>query len=157
MKIFTVIAPHADDEIIGCYELLASGLVKTVLFPNGDVIEEAERSSEHFLFTRGLIDDEDFYNKHERIYVFPDPYFETHPKHRELGALGESLLRQQRQVLFYTTNMSAPYIHEVTQPKIKLHCLNTLYPRKRSLWDYEHKYFLFEGLTQWLVKWDHLL
>jgi len=154
MKNFTIIAPHADDEIIGCYELLASGLVKSVLFPDRVTMEEAEASSEHFLFTRGLIEDEDFYRFNERVYVFPDPYFEAHPKHRELGSLGEALLRQDRHVIFYSTTMSAPYIHEVSQAVIKQVCLNKLYPKKAKLWEYEHKYFLFEGYNEWIVKWD---
>ena len=38
---YVIIAPHADDEIIGCYELLVTGKVDTVAFPNNDIIEEA--------------------------------------------------------------------------------------------------------------------
>jgi len=152
---YIIIAPHADDEIIGCYELLASGLVAKVLFPDDVALTEANASSEHFLFGRQLIEDHDFYNGHY-IYLFPDPYFEAHPKHRELGSLGEGLLRQDRQVIFYSTTMSAPYIHEVSQPEIKRHCLSKLYPKKHSLWEYEHKYFLFEGYNQWVIKWDAL-
>lgn len=154
---YTIIAPHADDEVIGCHELLQDGHVKSVLYATVKDLEEAGRVSEHFMFSRGLIEDEDFYSSPDKIYLFPDPYFETHPKHRELGFLGESLLRQHRQVIFYSTNMLAPYIHEVTEPRIKQHCLNTFYSSKHSLWEYEHKYFLFEGYNQWIVKWDDLL
>ena len=153
-KKYVIVAPHADDEIIGCYELLQSGLVVRVLFPNHTALNEATKSSEHFFFSRGLIEDEDFYSSPETSYLFPDPHFETHPKHRELGFLGESLLRQQRQVIFYSVNMLAPYIHEVCEPKIKQHCLNKLYSSKSSLWGYDHKYFLFEGYNQWIIKWD---
>jgi hypothetical protein len=153
---YIIIAPHADDEIIGCYELLATGMVKSVLFPDETALKEAEKSSEHFLFSRGHIEDEDYYKSLEITYVFPDPYFETHPKHRELGSLGESLLRQHRHVIFYSTTMSAPYIHEVTQPALKRQCLNKLYPTKKDLWAYEHKFFLFEGYNKWILKWDDL-
>lgn len=153
---YVIVAPHADDEIIGCYELLSSGLVARVLFPNGQALGESALSGEHFLFGRKLIEDEDFYHSLEITYVFPDPYFEVHPKHRELGSLGESLLRQHRHVIFYNTTMSAPYVHEASQPAFKRECLNKLYPSKKDLWRYQHKYFLFEGYNKWIMKWDDL-
>jgi hypothetical protein len=154
MTKYIIVAPHADDEIIGCYELLASDLVARVLFPNDKELTEANASSEHFLFGRQLIEDHDFYNC-QYLYLFPDPIHEIHPEHRRIGMLGEELLRAERQVIFYSTNMLAPYIHEVTQPAIKRNCLNTLYPTKRFLWEYENKYFLFEGYNQWIIKFNH--
>jgi hypothetical protein len=150
---YIIVAPHADDEIIGCYELLSRGLVDTVLFPNDKQLEEAVNSSEHFMFTRTLFDDYDC-EKQGKIFLFPDPTYELHPNHKYLGHLGEELLRRGQEVIFYTTNMLAPYIHEVSQPLIKQKCLNTLYPTKKDLWEFEHKYFLFEGYTQWLMKWQ---
>ena len=151
MKKYVIIAPHADDEIIGCFKLLSTGLVETVLLPDNKQLNEAVPSGEHFGFSLKLIEDFDFYLLVNKIFLFPDPIYETHPEHRKLGMLGEELCRIGQEVIFYTTNMLAPYIFESTQPAIKRKCLNMLYPTKKSLWEYEHKYFLFEGYTQWLV------
>jgi hypothetical protein len=149
MKRYVIIAPHADDEIIGCYSFLAAGLVDSVMFQARAAMEEAISASEHFGFNIKSI--EDFKSDKSKIYLFPDPIYETHPDHRELGAIGEGFLRGGEAVIFYTTNMSAPYIFELPQAAIKRKCLDALYPTKKSLWEYEHKYFLFEGYTRWLV------
>ena len=153
MKKYIIVAPHADDEVIGCYELLASGLVKTVMFPTRQSMEEAIPSSEHFGFD---IKSTEFIGTvlQNSIYLFPDPTYELHPEHRRLGSIGEELLRAGQDVIFYTTNMLSPYIHEVTDMFAKRSCLNTLYPKKADLWAYDHKYFLFEGYTKWIMKWE---
>ena len=151
MNKVTIIAPHADDEIIGCWELLTLGLVESVLFISEQAMEEAIPSSEYFGFNIGMADGTFNYGK---TFLFPDPTYELHPEHRRLGMLGEEVLRAEGKVVFYSTNMSAPYIHEVTAPLNKLSALNNLYPKKASLWAYDHKYYLFEGYTKWIMKWD---
>lgn len=148
---YIIIAPHADDEIIGCYELLSLGLVAKVLFPTTIAMEEGNDSSEHFMFGRQILDE--FVFSANYTYLFPDPTYELHPEHRKIGALGEQLLRVGQSVIFYSTNMNAPYIHEVRQPALKRKCLEELYPTKCTLWYYEHKYFLFEGYNKWIMKW----
>jgi hypothetical protein len=154
MKKYVIVAPHADDEIIGCYELLLTGLVDSVIFGNSQACEEAILSSEHFGFNIKCLDDIE--TDITKIFLFPDPTYELHPEHRRLGSIGEELLRAGQAVVFYTTNMLAPYIHEVTQPLIKRKCLGTLYPKKNALWVYDYKYFLFEGYTKWIVQNDWL-
>ncbi len=145
-------APHADDEIIGCYELLASGLVHTVVYGTEEAMNEAVECAEHFDFKATCAEDYDFdiiFDKH--ILVFPDPYFEQHPEHRKWGAIGEALLREGREVQFYTTNMNAPYIHEVELSGKKKSSLNEFYSKKSSLWKFDHRYWLFEGRVQWII------
>jgi hypothetical protein len=149
MRKYVIVAPHADDEIIGCYSFLAAGLVDSVMFQARAAMEEAIPSSEHFGFNIKSI--EDFKDDRTKIFLFPDPTYETHPDHRELGSIGEGFLRGGEAVIFYNTNMLAPYIHEVSLAAFKRKCLDTLYPNKKDLWTYEHKYFLFEGYTRWLV------
>ena len=63
-KRFILIAPHADDEVIGCYEFLQKGLVVRVLFPNDKIMTEAFCSSDHFRFGRELIEDHKWSNKY---------------------------------------------------------------------------------------------
>jgi hypothetical protein len=151
-KEYVIVAPHADDEIIGCYSLLKTGKVKKVVFGTVGAMMEAEASSHNFDFSAHSLDNYDFDTNPNEVLFFPDPTTETHPEHRRIGMLGEELLRAGREVVFYSTNMSAPYISEQQASANKLRCLNNLYPLKKALWKYEHKYFLFEGYTLWIMK-----
>lgn len=152
MKKYIIIAPHADDEIIGGYGFLSSGKVDTVAFCNKEALIEAIPSSQHFGFKIELFTPEVLEKHKDKIFLFPDPTYELHPEHRSAGNIGEAFLRTGKAVIFYVTNMLSPYIHEVPQAAIKRHCLNTLYPGKASLWECDYKYFLFEGYTQWIIK-----
>ena len=64
--------------------------------------------------------------------------------------MGESMARQGLDVLFYTTQMNVPYIREVQDSGAKKVLLNSVYFGQSSLWEYEHKYFLFEGYCKWI-------
>ena len=88
--------------------------------------------------------------KKENTFYFPDPIFETHPCHRAHGAVGESFARGGFDVVFYTTNMTAPYVHEVKNPTLKDAKLSKCYPSQKDLWKYEKKYILFEGYCKWI-------
>jgi hypothetical protein len=154
MKNYVIIAPHADDEIIGCHEVLCTNLVKTVIFGTPEGVEEALASSDYFRFERLCFQTSEYVFDKENIYLFPDPTYELHPLHRTLGALGEKILRDGFEVIFYSTNMSAPYIFEVLSPDVKRDRLNILYTSKRTLWEFEHKYFLFEGYVKWKMLFD---
>ena len=150
---YIIVAPHADDEIIGCYEFLLTGQVDLVLFNTRQAEVEALISSDLFGFRTGSIEDlGEVSERNDRTFLFPDQTYETHPDHRKLGSLGEDILRAGQPVIFYSTNMLAPYIHEVYAPVNKKSALNTCYNNKRTLWEYDHKYYLFEGYTQWILK-----
>ena len=149
-----IIAPHPDDEIIGCSQILEK--TKPIIIYDGDTPpdrrEEVKKLKEHTevkiqLFQKSI--PPNFLSKDCVLYI-PDPYFETHPLHRRWGAIGEQVAREGHNVVFYTTNMNAPYIHEVSNPAGKESLLNTVYDSQRDLWRYEKKYILFEGYVQWL-------
>ena len=152
-KKYVIFAPHADDEVIGCHDLLLTGQVEKILFASRDITsDELIKVSSEFNCQVDLFDYS--HVPEQRILLFPDPVYEIHPLHRQLGHIGESLLRELKsEVIFYTTNMNAPYIYEVEFPSKKKSCLMKIYPHKASLWKYEHKYFLFEGYTKWIRKW----
>ena len=80
----------------------------------------------------------------------PDPVYELHPLHRQWGMVGETMARVGFDVIFYSTNMNAPYIHELAVADDKKELLNKVYPDQKSLWEYDHKYFLFEGYNKWI-------
>lgn len=161
MRNFVIFAPHADDEIIGCFELLEAQVVKQVVFGTHEAMAEcvSSKCNKHYGFTTTtvfLADLTKFKEYKNDTLVFPDPTTELHPEHRAWGALGERLAREGFDVIFYTTNMNAPYMRESKDPVAKKEALNTYYPEKKTLWRYEHKYFLFEGHIKWIMSWKDL-
>ena len=147
-------APHPDDEIIGCYEVLIRD--RPAIIYSGDLDnkrrEEALKLREHveigpqlFLMTvpPSLM-------QKGNTFYFPDPIHETHPNHRATGMVGEQLARAGYDVVFYNTIMNAPYIHESPDSKAKEDLLNKVYPSQKSLWEWEKKYVLFEGYCKWI-------
>lgn len=151
-----IVAPHPDDELIGCYKVLKDNSSVVVIYGGetpSDRREEAKNLKKFFenvhvqLFQNSI--PPDLINK-ENIFYFPDPTTEVHPLHRAYGFQGESIARAGFKVVFYTTMMNAPYIHEVEDPKDKKMYLESCYPSQSDLWKYENKYYLFEGYCKWM-------
>ena len=87
----------------------------------------------------------------KHTYYFPDPVYEIHPDHREIGLVGEQLFRNgYEDIIFYSVNMNAPYIHKIKDFREKEKMLNEVYPSQADLWRSDKKYFLFEGRIKWM-------
>lgn len=142
-----IIAPHGDDELIGCYEVISNSIglvgVHFVEYSPESVFSNCAR----------VLDYMEFITEPARNcpvnFFFPDPIHELHPLHRKMGQEGEALARKGYRVFFYTTNMNAPYMREVKDPMGKKEALDATYPLKKTLWEYDHKYWLFEGTCRW--------
>ena len=165
-----ILAPHIDDEVIGCFELLkynVDACVDIIYFY--DITDERKEAiprlknrfrlvnnvffnNETITFTLNNV--EDYLEKYDRIFC-PDPIFETHPDHKELGNLGTYIFKNYdwfNGIIFYTVNMQAPYVRKLNEEEIedKRNSLNEIYPDQKSLWESDYKYFLFEGSCKWL-------
>lgn len=158
-KIETIIvAPHADDEIIGCFEVLMNPFFKPIILYTD--VEDENRKLESLNLKKHIPNvNIQLFVKNvpammlnpTNILYFPDPVFEFHPDHRRVGAMGEELLRKGLNVIFYSVNMQAPYIHEVIDFKQKRHLLEKVYPSQKNMWKFDAKYYLFEGKNKWLM------
>jgi len=155
MSEIIIVAPHPDDEIIGCYEIL-KGEKKPIIIYGGetdpDRREEVKTLQKLFGINIQLFQMSMPPNllQKENTFYYPDPSSEVHPLHRAYGFQGESMARAGLNVIFYTTIMNTPYIHEVEDPKDKKMFLESCYQSQSDLWKYDHKYFLFEGRTKWM-------
>lgn len=157
---YVIIAPHPDDELIGCFEIINKEENKIIIIYT-EVVEknrrdEALKLKEYFpksiqaqLFGQEIPSELLHLNN---TFLFPDPIYETHPAHRIWGSYGEKLLRYDNfDVVFYNTNMIAPYIHEVRTPEKKEYSLDEVYLSQKSLWYTQKKYVIFEGRVKWMM------
>ena len=99
-KEIVIVAPHADDELIGCYSVIKNAKHKPVIIYTEEVSpdrkQEVMKLKEHInvkgqMFLRSI--PPTFLNKDTTLY-FPDPIYEIHPAHRTQGVIGEALARQ---------------------------------------------------------------
>lgn len=151
-------APHGDDEIIGCYSVLRKckedAVVPTVYF--GEIDDGCARSSSVFQF-RFLKFDLSLETADkitwDTVYA-PDPQYDNHPRHQLYGSIAQMAFREGRikKLRLYNTTMLSPYIMELDtwNKEGKREALNHCYPGKSSLWQFDHRYFLFEGNVEWL-------
>lgn len=153
---YIIVAPHPDDEIISCYELLVKNKINPIIIYTCDI--DDDRKKEALTLPKYIDVKAQLFNKEVppnlitpfNTLFFPDPTYDVHPEHRKYGARGEELARKGIDVIFYTTNMAAPYIHEVADFKDKRHLLEKVYPSQKNLWKFDNKYFLFEGRCKWI-------
>jgi len=153
-----IISPHEDDEIISCYEIIENNKDNPpiILYVGGSPQErrdEALTLKKHTNITTQMFCNSvpPIFMNPSTTFYFPDPVYEQHPLHRLWGSQGECMLRNGLDVIFYTTTMTASYIHETKNPKGKEELLNNVYPSQSDLWKYEKKYILFEGYNKWIM------
>jgi LmbE family N-acetylglucosaminyl deacetylase len=145
-------APHADDEIIGCYHVLMSK-EKVQVYYGGMIEDGCKRASRLFGFEFHHLGN--LAHPWDVVYA-PDPNVDMHPEHQRIGGLAQQLFRagKIRRVIHYCTTMQASYIFEVLDPEAKRSALDQCYPEKADLWRYEWKYVLFEGYNE-ILRLDH--
>lgn len=161
-----VVAPHPDDELIGCYELFRDGYVSNVIYCDvADSVRRIEsekfcaafdgRVAAHFVDFHTFLSHALFFLERGKTLCFPDPVSEVHPDHRKYGSLGEGFCRESPgkgwSIVFYSVNMNVPYIHKVANPEQKKQMLDKWYPSQSDLWKTDARYYLFEGRMQWLM------
>ena len=147
-----ILAPHGDDEIIGCYTVLKQHNVHVVYLSELDFMVKPPWRTYRILWDE-LPHLLYFLSQYKVNLYAPDFNFEFHPVHKAVGGIAYyyALRSESRTSLFlYSTNMNAPYIKEVSDYDKKRQMLDEYYYQKRDLWLYDHRYFLFEGQVQYV-------
>lgn len=166
-----IFAPHPDDELIGCWRMLrtkARARHCLVVYVDAcDMVRraEAEGASKALGFHMDALE----YSTDLASYVetlrsrihltpelksitlwAPDPHWELHPLHKLVGSHVHAVaLRAGVRFGTYSTNMNAPYLGQIADPEHKRAALDKYYPSQQSLWEHDHRYFLFEGRALW--------
>jgi len=149
-----IVAPHPDDEVIGCWTLLRSGAIDRVIYYTRTRTDEIRRTAKYFGF-EAIIPDNDQHFKNivasiindvDKIYV-PHP-MDHHPDHRRVTFLIQSLYSRQ-QIMYYSVDMNLPWAIKPLgiDAHSKYYDLITCYPSQQKEFDVNHHWWLFEGIT----------
>lgn len=157
MSRVSIWAPHPDDEIIGCWSVLSRKHLSAdleVVYFSGHDDPGIDRTRARFGFSTENVRFGPFHNSFQLYYqtvLAPDPAIDFHPLHQHVGQLAQQGFRDGRieRLILYTTRMNIPYVHEVSDPEAKRRALDECYPEKRSLWEHDHRFWLFEGHCEW--------
>jgi hypothetical protein len=150
-----IIAPHIDDELIGCYSVLANSPKHsvTILF-RYELTEERKRESgnlKNFFPSVAVLvyaTDQDLADRFSYLIEEADEVYvpsrrDGHADHRKVNAQ-----YRKHATHFYSVDMEGgAYIGDEASKK-KHHCLNMCYPSQKSLWETNAKYYLFEAISK---------
>ena len=151
-----IIAPHVDDEVIGCYSILSAGNVSKVIYVTdfGEVTEarrvEAIRASRMFGFdpvfcTLAEIAE----NTLTSTVIYAPNIADNHPHHKVVNMFVRSMPSTAlMSIRYYSIDMNvSPKLLSPEDRTSKLNVLNLLYPTQAELFASDAKYFLFEELS----------
>lgn len=138
-----IIAPHIDDETIGCWSVLNDPeLEVTVMWLNEltpERVKEAQsiRLVDYHVF--GAYDDEAFFSKFDAVYV--PSRRDWHPAHKEANAQFRKWATH-----YYSVDMKHGLFLGDEKAKAKRKALDEWFPSQASLWANDAKYYLFEDI-----------
>jgi hypothetical protein len=145
---YNIIAPHPDDEIIGCFQLLEKCFFNKIIYLpiNDDLREtEVEKYCRIFGWDYEILDDKyDLLKLNKDETYFVPSLLDHHPDHKFVNIIMSDFKRG-----FYTTDMNTEFVKTLSknEQEMKKILLNTYYPSQKSLWENDYKYFLFEGVV----------
>jgi len=130
-----ILAPHLDDEVIGCYSIL--GEVDRIVYFTSDYREENLPDDRYEKF-KGTLP----HGIAEADTVFLPSRFDHHPFHRYVRNVGLGLPGIK---WFYSVEMNVPWLEEEADPDGKWAMMERLYPQEvpRLV---DHKYRLFKSI-----------
>jgi len=141
-----ILAPHIDDEVIGCYSILNNVDEVYYFFDIDDIRkQEAINTAKLFNFTP-YFSSTIYVNNNDTVYVPSSS--DLHKDHLYVNRLAKKLQQVFNFELKYYSidmNKTPTYLGELSRLK-KKH-LYSLFPSQSNLFDSDEKYFLFEDIS----------
>lgn len=143
-----ILAPHIDDEVIGCFTLLRNEYIDCVLYffeKTKQRMKEAKASGKTFGFEPKFVTTSDF-KKHilpDDIIIVPN-INDSHHHHKVINCLAKALPNKKQ---YYSIDMNVLKItlHPTLQNE-KRKLLNDLFPSQKELFNQNMSYWLFESI-----------
>ena len=158
MNKIAIIAPHIDDELIGCFSVIKdswyTGTPVDIYWlssdgPSGIRTREAENALEGYSSSTRTVNGyfgvpSKFQSvRYSRIYV--PAVTDNHVDHKKANAEFRKYATH-----FYSTNLEGGDVLQDFNTKKKL--LDTFYPSQKSLWDSNASFYLFEKIRTWDIQ-----
>lgn len=151
-----ILAPHVDDEVIGCYSYLAAGVISDVVYFNDLTDErkiEAESSAHRFGFKAAFSSHESWWapvNIEPEDTIFAPMIQDEHPDHKSLNVSARKIARDRKcKIKFYSVDMNVPQLRTTLPRELALEkkaALQSLFPSQATLLENE-KYHLFQCIA----------
>jgi hypothetical protein len=140
-----ILAPHADDEVIGCWSVLLDPEVTVSVVYFFELTDE--RKAEALVCCASFGFDLEFADFN--TYEIPDGYHEVYVPSRKDWHADHKMVNakyRNKATKFYSVDMACGKLVQVPRAKQKL--LNDIYPSQASLWENNDKYWLFEDIQE---------
>ncbi len=151
-KSYVILAPHVDDEVIGCWRLLKSGQVKAVIYYydlSSTRFAEARECANLFEFELHGVG-EDVQQYRDKILVVPN-IADHHPHHKQVNLDAQTFANTK---CYYSVSMNVKMdVLEPWEQEEKRETLYRLFPSQRKYFDDHAECYLFESLlgTDWIM------
>lgn len=146
MTKYHIIAPHIDDETIGCYNFLINNQIEKVyyVFETQERIQEASKAATYFNFDFEVLDIENFHNipKNKTLLV---PNIKDGHIHHKLVNLAAKCLPNNK--CYYSVDMNT-FRMPIKNWQDKRDILNFLYPSQKEYFNQNSQCYLFENVMQ---------
>lgn len=137
-----ILAPHLDDEIIGCFSILKKGDL-VVYFKDDYRADSINRKGHPWTYELGHVNDDYPALRSDDVLYIPSRC-DYHPLHQAVNRYAVGINHPKK--IWYSVEMNTPWLQEEENPKMKLDLFKTLYPGEVETICKNDKYFLFKSI-----------
>lgn len=144
MKKYSIIAPHIDDETIGCFNFLIENQIEKVyyVFETQERIQEAIKAAAYFNFEYEVLDIENF-NKIPKNKTLLVPNIKDGHIHHKLVNIAAKCLPNKK--CYYSVDMNT-FRLPIKNWEDKRDVLYSLYPSQKDYFNQNPQCYLFENV-----------
>jgi len=150
-----IIAPHADDELIGCYsKIINREILYSYYVAECDEIRRAEAVTlcsafgiTPFFLNGQVLMLTDILRGIEAIELYIPSPNDNHNLHKLIYYLVYHL-RLTVPIIVYSVYMNDFFIRPISNHEQKRIDLDHYYPSQKALWKHDARYYLFEGYAE---------
>jgi len=140
-----ILAPHPDDEVIGCHRVIRAGLIDAVVYffeREGQRVKESQVAASQLGFCPfqwpAMPDDINC--------LFIPMAEEKHQHHLYVYHTAKAIPARQR--IYYSVAMNVPHeVLDLDERAGKRNMLDRFYPSQQKLWENDERYYLFEAYS----------